>query len=160
VDIDGFDEWYLENYRDLHASLTIVLADGDRATEAVDEAFVRALERWPRVRAMSSPSGWVYTVARNAARRSMRQVKREQQVAEALHDDHPGAAPDDVVVVWDAVRRLESRQREVIALRYFLDLKERDVAATLGLAPGTVARLLHDARKQLAGDLKLEERRL
>jgi RNA polymerase sigma factor (sigma-70 family) len=52
--------------------------------------------------------------------------------------------------VWDAVSRLPRRQREVIALRYLAALSEREVAQTLGIAPGTVARSLHDARRTLA----------
>jgi DNA-directed RNA polymerase specialized sigma24 family protein len=40
--------------------------------------------------------------------------------------------------VWDAVRRLPRRQREVIALRYLGDLRERDIAATVGFPISTM----------------------
>ena len=56
---------------------------GTRAAtgEAVDEAFARALERWPRVRTMDSPMGWTFTVARNRLRRgasSRREIVRSR----------------------------------------------------------------------------------
>jgi len=41
-------------------------------------------------------------------------------------------------VVLDALRGLPERQREVLALRYYLDLSEADIAATLGISCGAV----------------------
>ena len=38
----------------------------------------------------------------------------------------------------DALRTLPERQREVLALRYFLDLTEADIASTLGISRGAV----------------------
>ena len=38
----------------------------------------------------------------------------------------------------DALARLPRRQREVLALRYYLDLSEREIAETLGISPGAV----------------------
>ena len=38
----------------------------------------------------------------------------------------------------DAMRTLPDRQREVLALRYYLDLSEADIAATLGISRGAV----------------------
>ncbi len=40
--------------------------------------------------------------------------------------------------VIDAMARLPRRQREVLALRYYLDLSEREIAETLGISPGAV----------------------
>ncbi len=45
--------------------------------------------------------------------------------------------------------RLPRRQREVVALHYLNGLTEAEVARVLGVAPGTVARTLHDARAVL-----------
>ena len=40
--------------------------------------------------------------------------------------------------VLDALRARPGRQREVLALRYYLDLSEAEIAAALDIAPGTV----------------------
>ncbi len=122
-------------------------ADRAAAIDAVDEAFARALERWPRVRKMESPVGWTWTVARNLVRTGARRAAREREVLSVAAE--PWDVPDVTVEVWDAIRRLAPRAQELIALRYLAGLSERDIAATLGLAAGTVARGLHDARERL-----------
>ena len=77
---DGFAEWYQENYRRVFASVLMVSGDHGAAADAVDEAFARALERWSRVRAMDSPSGWTFTVARNLLRRGRDDGRRQRAV--------------------------------------------------------------------------------
>ena len=147
-DAIDFGAWYHDRYRPLHASLLAFFGDRELATEAADEAFARALQHWRRVGAMESPDGWVWVVARNVGRRLARRRARERAaVVGGTRGDGP---PADVgVELWDAVERLPARERELVALRYVLDLGEVDIARTLGLAPGTVARSLHDARGRL-----------
>jgi DNA-directed RNA polymerase specialized sigma24 family protein len=152
VDAEGFENWYREHYRRVFAS--VLVASGNRAAtaEAVDEAFARALERWPRVRTMESPIGWTFTVARNLLRRAAKRSARDRRVAPVVS---PGVEID--VALWDVVRSLPQRERELIALRYVADLTEPEIAATLGIAKGTVARGLHDARAHLHSMLTPEE---
>jgi RNA polymerase sigma factor (sigma-70 family) len=52
--------------------------------------------------------------------------------------------------LWAAVAALPDRTRQMVALRYVLDLPEADVAAALGVTRGTVASTLSKARQQLA----------
>ncbi|HEX4490957.1 MAG TPA: sigma-70 family RNA polymerase sigma factor [Acidimicrobiia bacterium] len=160
LDDRGFDEWYRAHYRRVFASLYLVCGDRDACAEAVDEAFARAYERWTRVRRMASPEGWTWVVARNRVRAERRATRRRTAVASRLVADTETRPVELSVVVWDAVNRLPPREREVIALRYLAGLRERDIAAALRIAPGTVARALHDARGHLAlslGETDVEE---
>jgi len=80
-----------------------VLGDFDLAEEAVQEAFVVALERWPRDGLPANPGAWITTTARNKAidrlRRERRLEEKRAQIAalEAVGDEpmHPSAIPDD-----------------------------------------------------------------
>jgi RNA polymerase sigma factor (sigma-70 family) len=152
VDADGFDDWYREHYRRVFASVLVVSGDRAATGDAVDEAFARAWERWPRVRAMDSPLGWTFTVARNQLRRAARRRAREHTLASPAEP-----APEIDVALWDVVRALPKRERELVALRYVAGLTEQHIATTLGIAPGTVARGLHDARAHLHAMLTPEE---
>jgi RNA polymerase sigma-70 factor (ECF subfamily) len=58
-------------------------------------------------------------------------------------------APEVDHGLWDAVRSLPKRERELVALRYVGGLTEPEIAASLGIAVGTVSRGLHDARSRL-----------
>ncbi len=53
--------------------------------------------------------------------------------------------------LWEAMQNLSPRQRAAIVQRYFLDMSEKEIAAELKAAPGTVKWLLHAARKNLHG---------
>ncbi len=66
-------------------------------------------------------------------------------------------APEIDVALWETIRSLPKRERELIALRYVARLTEPEIASTLGIAPGTVARGLHDARERLRSMLAPEE---
>ncbi|MDQ1509447.1 MAG: polymerase sigma-70 factor, subfamily [Actinomycetota bacterium] len=144
VDVDGFEDWYREHYRRVFASVLVVSGNRAATAEAVDEAFARALERWPRVRTMGSPVGWTFIVSRNLLRRAARRSARERSVEIAIEQ-----SPEIDVALWDTVRTLPKRERELIALRYVAGLTEPEIASTLGIAKGTVARGLHDARGHL-----------
>jgi RNA polymerase sigma factor (sigma-70 family) len=146
-----FDDWYRHEHGRLAASLVVVAGDVDAATDAVDEAFARALDRWDTVSTMASPVGWIYRVALNVLRRRMRRASFERR---SVRDDVPprtSEMPDPGV--WDAVARLPRRQRTAIVLRYVADLPESDIAAAMGIARGTVAATLHAARTRLEQDL-------
>jgi RNA polymerase sigma-70 factor (ECF subfamily) len=152
VDQTAFDDWYRENYRRVYASVLVVSGDRGATAEAVDEAFARAWERWPRVGAMASPVGWTFTVARNELRRAGRRRARERALIP------PAAVASEIdVALWETIRALPKRERELIALRYVARLTEPEIASTLGIAPGTVSRGLHDARARLRSMLALEE---
>jgi RNA polymerase sigma-70 factor (ECF subfamily) len=149
-----FEQWYVEHYRRLVASLYLVTGERSAATDAVDEACARAFERWTRVRRMESPAGWTMIVARNALRATARADNRRAAAHRraAIGDRVP--PPEMSIEVWDAVQRLPRRAREVVALRYLGGLQEHEIAEALGIAPGTVARALHDARHALAESLR------
>ncbi len=51
--------------------------------------------------------------------------------------------------LWEAVRRLNTQEQEVVYLRYFLDLSEAEMAAALDVPPGTVKSRLHRAMRKL-----------
>ena len=146
-----FEEWYRREHPRLIGSLAALSGRDDVAAEAADEAFARALARWPRVSKMASPGGWTYRVALNELRRRLRRSATERHgrstgwPARAEVDDHP--LDDDV---WRAVRALPDRQRTAIVLRYVADLPEADIAEAMHVSRGTVASNLSDARKALA----------
>lgn len=143
-----FEAWYLSEHPRLLAALTWVSGDPELALEATDEAFARALERWSRVRAMDSPGGWLYRVGLNLIRRHARRAADERRAVGAHW--RPDHLPAPAGEVWAVVQDLPPRQRVAVVLRYLLDLREREVAAVMGISPGTVASTLAAARTRLA----------
>lgn len=122
--------------------------DPGRAEEATAEAFARAWSRWPTVKLASSPAAWVVRTAINVDISWWRKRRRELTVPEAPEHlpRHDSGVDHDLL---EAVRRLPPRQRQVVALRYFLDLDAETTAHELGIARGTVSATLHQALKTL-----------
>ncbi len=155
VFVESFDAWYEREHDRMVATLLLATGDVELAVEGVDEACSRALERWPRIGTMESPSGWVYRVAMNHASRLARRRRVEERVFRKLvpKPDLPAPAGE----IWELVRSLPERQRQVVMLRYVAGLPEGEIAGALGLSRGTVSSTLYDARQRLGRLLSDDE---
>jgi RNA polymerase sigma factor (sigma-70 family) len=136
--------------------LRAVVATGvDRAAaeEAVAEAFARAWSHWPTVGRLDAPRAWVVRVALNTHvsrwRKSRREVELGLAADVAVATNHEER--DDLIL---AVQALPQRQRQVVALRVFLDLDTAQTADLLGIATGTVTAHFHRAMTTLRANYK------
>ena len=107
------------------------------AEDAAAEALARTAERWARVADLPYRDAWVQRVAANVAIDQLRRRRHAPEpAAEAVLD------PTDPLVgrleVTALLRGLPARQREVLVLRYVLDLSIEEVAAALGLSTNSV----------------------
>lgn len=154
---DDFDDWFTAEYPLVLGAVAVVCAgDLSRAEDATADAFLRALERWERVRIMDSPAGWVTRVAINRAKRSLRWRPESSNDLESTPFAAIDAEPLQHSELWAAVRKLSVRQRTALVLRYVADQTQADVARQLDIADGTAAATLHQARRRLR--IELEER--
>lgn len=147
---EAFAAFYAETAGPLGGYLYRLVGDADVAADLVQESFVRLFTRWITVR---EPKPYLYHVATNLARNTWADRQRTQRF---LH--HPlGGRPATVdavdLSVADAVSRLPARYREVVLLHYYADLTIADVARATRRPPGTVKRMLMEARNRLAGTL-------
>ena len=123
------------------------------AEDQVAEAFARAWLSWRKVRRHPAPRAWVVRAALNTGASWWRRRIHELPLA-----GHDAAAPHDAddgldAALLTALRHLPDRQREVIALRVFLDLDIDTIAAHLEIAPGTVRVHLSRAMTTLRHEL-------
>src|SRR4051812_49602358 len=77
------------------AALARAFGDLDRAEEAVQDAFVVALERWPRDGVPANPAAWIVTAARNRALDRLRAEKRRANRRGALEAELRALGGDD-----------------------------------------------------------------
>ena len=146
----AFTDFY-ESTKD--ACLRAVVASGaDRATaeDAVAEAYARAWAAWPKVSRHPAPAAWVVRVALNHQVSRWRRRRREVALL-ATHErtPHLDQIDGDQYDLIKAVAALPERQRQVVALRIFLDLDTSQTSDALGIAPGTVTAHLHRAMTTL-----------
>jgi DNA-directed RNA polymerase specialized sigma24 family protein len=146
----GFAAWYGATFPRVRAAVTLAVGDAWLAEEATAEAYARALARWPAVRDLNRPEAWVYTVALNQVRSRLRRMRLERRYLARQRAGYHPPPPEPDTALWAAVAQLPPRSRTAVALRYVADLSEAEVAAAMGVAPGTVASTLHKARARLA----------
>ena len=149
---DGYvREVYEASYRRLVAQAYAVAGDRVEAEDAVQEAFARAVAAGDRFRRVDNPEAWLRTVALNVLRRRWRRASLFRALTPRLATpaDVPGISEDHVAVV-QGLRSLPFQQRETLALFYLGDLSVQEIAATLGVADGTVKSRLTRGRTALA----------
>lgn len=137
---DLFREHHLELVR-LAALLT-----GNQATaeDVVQDAFEGLHRGWPGLRRPSSGLAYVRSSVVNGCRAAHRRAAVARRYAPRLAERPEAAGPEAVSAADDrgdlaaALRLLPRRQREVLVLRYYLDLDVAEIAATLRITPSAV----------------------
>ena len=133
-----------EHYRSLVRLASLLVDDVETCEELVQDAYVALLSRKGSVRDAARAPAYLRSAVLNGARSHLRRrVVRERP--RAIGTSNAERSPEAAAVVADehatvlaALRSLPDRQRDVLALRYYLDLSEAEIADTLGIARGTV----------------------
>jgi RNA polymerase sigma-70 factor (ECF subfamily) len=150
--------WFVQLYRAEHDRVfrATWAFCGDRtvAEDATQEAFARALERWPRLREQPWVTAWVTSTALNAARRLQRRRRWPHRAETAPAGTAAAADAAGAVELWQVVRALPRRQREAVTLHYLADLPVAEVARLMGCREGTVKAHLAHAREALRAQLE------
>ncbi len=156
-----FAEFYRRSADDCLRAVLVSVGDRDMAQDLVDEAFTRAFASWRTVSRHPAPPAWVVRTALNANISWWRRRRREVSVPDPGVVAAPAAAgaPADSPVdprIMAALMRLPARQRQVVALRLFLDLDTARTSEVLGITPSTVKAHLARAIASLRDDLMPE----
>lgn len=159
-DADGFDEFYQATcHRTLRYgyALTGNLAE---AQDIVQEAYIRAWQRWRQLTTYDHTEAWVRLVVTRLATDSWRRLRNRRAALRRTGPPDAVAPPsDDTVLLVGALRRLPSSQRQAVALHYLCDMSVAEIAAETGASTGTVKSWLSRGRQGLAallGDLTPE----
>jgi RNA polymerase sigma-70 factor, ECF subfamily len=128
---------------------TMYLMCGDRgeAEELTQEAFLRVWERWGRVAAVESPSGYLYATSYNLFRSRLRVVRRRAGLI--LRQPEPTQSLDARALVVDELRRLPPRQRAALVLTEYVGCSSEEAGGLMGIKSVTVRVLASQARSAL-----------
>jgi RNA polymerase sigma-70 factor (sigma-E family) len=123
--------------------LAVLLVDGATAEDVVQDAFARLYASWRRLKDPDKALPYLRSCVINGARSRLRRNTTAARydapqagVVASAEDAALGRADADEML--PALDRLPRRQREVLVLRYYLDLTEAAIADTLGISPGSV----------------------
>jgi RNA polymerase sigma-70 factor (ECF subfamily) len=137
----------------------LLLGDADEAQDAAQEAFIRAFRSLAQFDPARPMRPWLLKITSNLVYNRRRALGRYLAALQRLVRLAPPPlvtpGPDDALpsddsrLLWQAVRRLNAADQEIIYLRYFLELSVAETAETAGIAPGTVKSRLSRALERL-----------
>lgn len=138
-----FADLYAALWPRLYRTAAAIAGDARAGEDAVQSAFAKAYASWSRVRRADNVEAYVRRMVVNevlGARRSgfFRRERPHEDAGTGQASVGHADAVADRDAIWAAVRALPPRQRAVIVLRYYEDLDEAQIAATLGCSRGTV----------------------
>jgi RNA polymerase sigma-70 factor (sigma-E family) len=153
-------ELYAEHYRGLVRLAAFLVRDVQTAEEVVQDAFVAMADGWHRLRESEKALAYLRQAVVNRARSVLRHRTVVDKNMQKAAPDMPSAEHGAMTLlersaVVSALRDLPERQREAIVLRYYADLSEAEIAATMRISRGAVKS--HTARGMASLRAALEQ---
>jgi RNA polymerase sigma-70 factor (ECF subfamily) len=137
----------------------LFLGSAAEAEDVAQEAFIRALHALDRFDLARPFRPWLLSITANLARNRRRSIGRSFAALRRWVEARPESelavvddtGPDALQAkrLWQAIRRLNRIDQEIIYLRYFLELGEAEAAAALAIPAGTCKSRLHRALSRL-----------
>jgi RNA polymerase sigma-70 factor (sigma-E family) len=135
----------------------VILGDAHLAEEMVMEALLNTFTGFRRIRDPERADVYLRRAVVNLCRSRIRRKAIEMRVNASVLRSEERKAPqwdperhETSRLVWEAVRKLPERQRACVALFYYEDLPEAQIAEVLDCSVGTVKSQLFKAREKLA----------
>jgi RNA polymerase sigma-70 factor (ECF subfamily) len=171
-DEDAFTALYMRYFDRVYAYVRVLFrGDSHEAEDVTQQVFVGAFEGLPRYERRRQPfRAWLFTIARNQAVSRLSKRSRSEPVEPRLlaerYEDVSGEEEPRAEIGWLAdrelvmfVERLPLAQRQVLVLRYMLDLPTKEIAAMLGRSAEDVRALESRALRFLQARLTAIGRR-
>jgi RNA polymerase sigma-70 factor (ECF subfamily) len=151
----AFEALYRESRDDVYAYVAGLLRDRSAAEEVTSQAFERAWRKRRQLdRKRGTPRAWLFGIARNAALDGLRRRRKlaHDAGADTAATDliaNPADAAVDRAVLQRALDSLSGRERELVALKFFGDLSNAEIASVIRTSETNAGTRLHRVIEKL-----------
>lgn len=156
---EEFTEWAAGQWQRLLRSAVLLGCSLPEAEDVAQATLVRCYVKWAQVRRAEHCTAYVARVLLNVHRENRRRSSAGERPVAEVPDVGTSVDDADRVASTDAVRRalgaLSAGHREVVLLRFYLQLSERETAEVCGVPLGTVKSRLSRAIAQLGDSVEL-----
>ncbi|MGH2749169.1 MAG: RNA polymerase sigma factor [Actinomycetota bacterium] len=163
-DFEAFAELYRRHHCPVFRFIRSHVRNEAIAEDLTAQVFFKALRSARTYRGEGSYQAWLFRIARNSVA-TWRRRDGAAVVLDSIPDEEdPAPSPPSQVIdrearhlVWGTVAELPVAQREVVTLRYLMDLSIEEIARATRRTRGAVRILLHRARARLRKSLEMED---
>lgn len=172
-DLEAFEMLYRSHQAGIHTFVRSQIRNAEAAADLTQETFVRAWESLPRLRKPGAFRGWLHQIAGNLVRDEVKSGRaRLEVVASVLAGSEDGsgrelpeqASPDGTPEsrlleqerseeIQAALQELSAEQRAAVVMHHMEGMGVNEIAAALGVRPGTIMSRLSRAREALRSRL-------
>ena len=131
----------------LYRLCLVMLGNESDAEDAVQETFIRFLQKAPRFEDDEHQKAWLITVAANRCRDLLRARKRQGQIDPGLVQEVRAEVPDSGIL--EALMTLPEKFRLVLVLHYVEGYRVEEIARIVGRTPSAVKMRLQKGRRLL-----------
>ncbi|MCG1021785.1 RNA polymerase sigma factor [Sutcliffiella horikoshii] len=150
----------------IHQYIERLLKDSKKAEDVVQETFIRLLKQLQNKQIPTYPKAWLYRVASNICKDYWRSAQYRSE--DTAKEEMPVTVDQQASVIeiyerqetrkeiLNSLKNLSETQQQVVTLRFYQDMKLKEIAEILDLPLGTVKSNLFHALKKLKGVLSQE----
>ena len=158
----AFREIYDRYYQKLYRYSYRMLGEREGANEVANETMLEIWRGAKRFRGESKPSTWIFGIAANKVRKTIKKKPPVYEDIENLNKEDAGTKiPDDATYSAElrekmqmAIKRLSPKHREVLDLTYYQGLSVKEIADITDCSPNTVKTRMFYARKRMGAILQ------
>lgn len=145
----------LENYQKYYRLAYSYTKNEDDALDVVQESACKAIKDCKKVKDKAYLATWLYRIVVNTAIDFIRKNHREESYENQLEPAHEDTYVD--FDVMNSLSALDEKERTIIILRFFEDLKLEEIAKVTEESVSTIKSRLYRALKKLKIELSAEE---
>ena len=147
-----FEDIVDKYYKDVYRFVFMMVKNRDDADDITQETFLKVRRYLWKFKGNSSVLTWIYRIATNEVKKSFKKNNRSLKLAKITNTEE-NAPYDDLK---DAMEKLDRESYEILFLKYFKNMSEKEIAFIVNVPEGTVKSRLFNAKKKLKEIIKSE----
>lgn len=169
-DLAGLEELVRRHQVDVVHTAYLIVGDRSMAEDIAQASFLKGAERIHQFKDGRPFRPWILRIVTNDAIKISLRARRHlsldaaQELDESLvwlRDTTPGpeelaATAENRQMIWEALQQLTPKQRAAIVMRYFLEMKDREIAQELDRPLSSIKWSIHAAKERLRSLLVLQ----
>jgi RNA polymerase sigma-70 factor (ECF subfamily) len=148
-----FEKIVEEYYEDIYKLVFLLTKNRDDAEDITQETFLKVKRYLKSFEGRSSVKTWLYRIATNEAKRffKKRETEKHIKIPEARDSNFESERYERLK---SALKRIDKESYEILYLKFFKNMKEKEIAFILNIPEGTVKSRLHKAKEKLRKEMQ------